>query len=144
MFSDYSISPLGDLSSLVDFFESQTNEYLKYFHPFKLDYETLEDEWNKEENEFWVVEYEYKVIAFFMLRFAKGYTHPSFGFVVGEEFKGKGIGSLCFDYALTYCRVNDLKMVANVEPQNYSSVYILHVKNIENMISYEDGLATYE
>ncbi|RKY92335.1 MAG: hypothetical protein DRQ13_10485 [Ignavibacteriae bacterium] len=61
-----------------------------------------------------------ELVGFYMLRgFDEGFEVPSYGVWISDKFSGLGLSKLTLQHAITFCKVNDLKIIMlKVHPKN--------------------------
>lgn len=117
------IFPLApsDSKELSTVLLSQNDEYSQYFSPFDFTHQSLEEILIKAVNDrYWGIRCGNSLAGFFMLRgIDDGYERPSFGVYIREQFSRRGLGKLALHYALSWCRINNIKSVMlKVHPEN--------------------------
>lgn len=122
-FSDLRIVPLapdqaGELSALL---LADGPAYGGHFTPFPFDADSLASLLSAARRDrYWGIWLGAELVAFFMLRgFDEGYARPSFGVFVGKRHARRGLGALTVNFALAWCRSNDVSTVMlKVHPEN--------------------------
>lgn len=96
-------------------------DYRQHFTPFSFEAKALNERLKAvQKDQYWGINYADKLVCFFMLRgFDEGYKRPSFGVYVAKPFTNKGLGKLAIQYALSWCRLNNITAVMlKVHPHN--------------------------
>lgn len=94
----------ADAGALSTLLLGQRAEYLRHFHPFAFDAETLATELGRRiRDRWWGIWVASRLAGFFMMRgLDAGYARPAFGVFVAEEFAGQGLASRALDRALEW------------------------------------------
>jgi RimJ/RimL family protein N-acetyltransferase len=62
----------------------------------------------------------------------EGFDRPSFGVYIAEEFSRRGLSKLALQYALSWCRLNDVSAVmTKVHPDNTSAQLVYEQAGFE-------------
>jgi RimJ/RimL family protein N-acetyltransferase len=102
-----------DACRLAAMLKVQRAEYMKDFIPFSFDAETILSMLSSAtQDQYWLIEVNDEVAGFIMLRgLDAGFDRPSLGVVIAERFAGKGVATSAVDWALNWCRSNDVREV---------------------------------
>ncbi len=106
---------------------AERSEYGQYFQPFSYEAEALADRLAKAQyDKYWGIWCQDELAGFFMLRgFDKRYERPAFGVYVAEQFANCGLAKLAMQYALSWCRLNQIKaIILKVHPDNKNARHI--------------------
>jgi GNAT superfamily N-acetyltransferase len=117
------IRPLepDDAPDLTTLLAGQPSDYVQHFHPFHFDLEVVSTLLRDRQRDcymgLWVSG---KLVGFFMLRgFDEGYAVPSFGVLVDQAWRGRGLGRLALQVSETMCRVLGAQtLMLKVHPSN--------------------------
>lgn len=100
----------------------QSSSYREHFFPFAEESKAWLERMLSEARQdiYEGVFFEREMIGFFMLRgMDGGFERPSFGVLVDEAFRGKGLGRLCLAAALAECRLRNFPgCMLKVAPEN--------------------------
>ena len=141
MFTDLHIASLKYVAPLEFVLKKQSKEYLRYFFPFKNNY--LNEQFQKP-NLFFGLHVDGCLQGFSMLRFHPEYEKPSFGYMVDEQYKNLGFGTLLFHYTLQFAKLNKISFIAKYETENLISQHILLDKFKSRIVSVNNNIITYE
>jgi RimJ/RimL family protein N-acetyltransferase len=123
------IRPLvsADLAPLSKLLLSQRPEYIGHFHPFAFDEATLFAQFsNATRDRFWTLWKDGTLAGFFMMRgLDAGYSRPSFGVFVAEEFSGHGLARAALRHSLDWAASERISIVMlTVHEENHRAVAI--------------------
>jgi GNAT superfamily N-acetyltransferase len=110
-----------DSKLVADFLQRQPAEYLEHFHPFAFDQVSVAAHIGtaRQDTYFgvWIAD---ELAAIFMLRgLDEGYTVPSYGVVVAEQFRNFGLGRLTLQLCKCVCRLGGIqRLMLKVHPDN--------------------------
>jgi RimJ/RimL family protein N-acetyltransferase len=113
-----------EISSLLT---SSSKQYSSYFIPFSFDEKNIESLLHQAiKDKFYGVFVSGRLVGFFMLRgFDEGYSIPSYGVWIAEEFSNKGLSTLTLQHAISFCKINSIKKVMlKVHPDNLAAKHI--------------------
>jgi len=112
----------GDGAVLAAFLKGQPTEYRRDFHPFPDEgAEALEKLLNeKRKDRFQGVFFGSEMVAYYQLRgWDEGFDRPSFGVIVDQRHRGRGLGAFCLSAALAECRLRGAaSCMLKVAPSN--------------------------
>lgn len=111
----------ADASTLLGLLTADDRDYRQYFIPFLTDIMNLEERLSSvSEDRYWGLWLGGMLIGFFMMRgFDEGFQRPSFGVYIASAYSGKGLLKLALEYAMSWCRLNGIKvMMLKVHPDN--------------------------
>jgi RimJ/RimL family protein N-acetyltransferase len=115
MSDETQIRPLAaaDLAPLSKLLLGQRPEYIAHFHPFAFDETTLSAQFsNATRDRFWTLWSDAALAGFFMMRgLDAGYTRPSFGIFVAEEFSGHGLARAALRHSLEWAASENIPVV---------------------------------
>lgn len=100
---------------------SDRPEYGQYFHPFSFTPGSLNALLSAaQQDQYWGIRCGESLAGFFMLRgWDEGFDRPAFGVYIAEAFSHQGLSKLAFQYALSWCRLNNVEVVMlKVHPEN--------------------------
>ena len=107
-----------DISDLSAFFIKQPEESYQYFKPHAFDEKTLLKLWNNPAFfQFIVKDKDNQIAGYFMIRFFAN-KKAFVGFLVGDEFQGRGIAKQMCCIALKICWANNFQTFATVSQDN--------------------------
>lgn len=99
----------------------QPAEYMRYFTPFAFDRATVGRLLAETVRDVYLgVFCDGELAAFCMLRgWDEGYDVPSYGVIVSERFRGRGLGALTIELSKTVCRLRGARrLMLKVHPDN--------------------------
>lgn len=107
-----------DIAELASFFNNQPEESYRYFKPHAFDKKTLTRLWNNPSFfQFIVKDKKNQIEGYFLIRFfinKKAFV----GFLVGNQFQGRGIAKQMCHIALKICWENHFHTFATVSKEN--------------------------
>jgi len=119
--AQFSSLTAAEVSTLADLLSRQRSDYIEHFHPFQFSPEAIAAQlFAAKADRFWSIRHQGQLAGLFMLRgFDEGFTRPSFGVFVAEEFSGRGLARAALAYAIQWCRGNGIRrMMLKVAPDN--------------------------
>lgn len=114
----------GELSYLL---LNSKKDYSKHFIPFPFDQKSIESVLcNAIKDKFYGVFVSGTLVGFYMLRgFDEGYSIPSYGVWISEQFSNKGLSTLTLQHAISFCKINSIKKIMlKVHPDNLTAKHI--------------------
>lgn len=116
-----------DAAGLSAFLKQQPADYMQHFTPFSFDEADIRAMLLSARSDlyiglFWMEE----MAGFFMLRgWDAGYRIPAYGVVIGQSYRGKGLGRLTLEAAKTICRLRAVDtLMLKVHPANLSAKHL--------------------
>jgi len=117
-----------DASALSELLRKQSSQYRQSFFPFT-------DESEKalflllskcSRDCYWGIWHNTQIVGFFMLRgWDLGLKKPSFGVLIDEKQRRKGLATVALQTAITYCRLENVsELMLKVDPRNESAYKI--------------------
>lgn len=102
-----------DVESLAQLLIAQSAKYLQYFQPFPLTLDSVSAEiCGARKDRYWGIWDEERMVGFFMLRgFDAGFVRPSFGVMVDEKSRGRGLAMTALCHALEWCKKQGVERV---------------------------------
>jgi RimJ/RimL family protein N-acetyltransferase len=100
---------------------SAPKDHTKYFTPFSFEEDSIRKIINEAVNDkYFGIFIDDELVGFYMLRgFDEGYEVPSYGVWISEKFSGLGLSKLTLQHAITFCKVNSIKIIMlKVHPEN--------------------------
>lgn len=118
---------LYDAEVLSTLLSKSSPVYSKHFIPFPFDRKSIESVLSKAiKDKFYGVFVNESLVGFYMLRgFDEGYSIPSYGVWISEEFSNKGLSTLTLQHAISFCKINSIKRIMlKVHPDNSPAKHI--------------------
>ncbi len=118
---------INHAKELANLLQSSDKEYSKYFIPFTFDFETISEILSKAKNDqVYGIYVEQNLAGFYMLRgFDEGYSVPSYGVWICENYSNKGLSTFTLQHAISFCKLNSVKKIMlKVHPDNLSAKHI--------------------
>lgn len=118
---------LSDAEVLSTLLSKSSPVYSKHFIPFPFDLKSIESVLSKAiKDKFYGVFVSGALVGFYMLRgFDEGYSIPSYGVWIAEEFSNKGLSTLTLQHAISFCKINSIKKIMlKVHPDNLVAKHI--------------------
>lgn len=106
---------------------SSSKQYSSYFIPFSFDEKNVESILQRAiKDKFYGIFVSGSIVGFYMLRgFDEGYSIPSYGVWIAEEFSNMGLSTLTLQHAITFCKINSIKKIMlKVHPDNLAAKHI--------------------
>lgn len=106
---------------------SSSKQYSSYFIPFSFDEKSIESLLQRAiKDKFYGLFVNGVLAGFYMLRgFDEGYSIPSYGVWIAEEFSNKGLSTLTLQHAISFCKINSIKKIMlKVHPDNLAAKHI--------------------
>ena len=117
-----------DASVLSELLKKQSSQYRKSFFPFADESEKALFKLllNCSRDCYWGIWHKTQIVGFFMLRgWDLGFDIPSFGVLVDEKQRRKGLATLALLTAISYCRLENVpELMLKVDPVNESAYKI--------------------
>ncbi len=111
---DFRPATKKDITEIIDLLNSLSDEEKKFFHPHPFNKSTLMKIFNSENDYYFVLIVNNKIIGYSMLRFF-GTKIPSFGICLRKDYENQGYGSIMIE-----------KTIKKAKELGYTEV-ILHV-----------------
>ena len=115
----------ADAEAISKLLASAPKDYLRYFHPFNFDCESIRTVLsNARKDQFFGLELcnndSALLAGFYMLRgLDEGYGDPMYGVFIAQQFQGKGLGQSTLAHAEQFCRHSGIpRLLLKVHPQN--------------------------
>lgn len=118
---------INHAKELANLLQSSDKEYSQYFIPFTFDFETISEILSKVKNDqVYGIYVEQNLAGFYMLRgFDEGYSVPSYGVWISENYSNKGLSTFTLQHAISFCKLNSIKKIMlKVHPDNLSAKHI--------------------
>lgn len=118
---------INHAKELANLLQGSDKEYSKYFIPFTFDFETISEILSKAKNDqVYGIYVEQNLAGFYMLRgFDEGYSIPSYGVWISEEYSNLGLSTFTLQHAITFCKLNSIKkLMLKVHPENLAAKHI--------------------
>jgi RimJ/RimL family protein N-acetyltransferase len=102
-----------DAAELARLLAGQKTAYLANFHPFSFEESALRSVIGDARKDwFRAFESTGKIVGFFMLRgFDAGFSRPSYGVFIAEDFSSKGLGKRALRESIEWGRANGVKSI---------------------------------
>lgn len=99
----------------------QSSEYGKFFHPFPFDRKSIKNRLSRTVRDYYWGIFSYDILmGYFMLRgWDEGYEIPSFGVLIDEAYRNRGLATLSLNFAIVVARYRCTKRIMlKVHPKN--------------------------
>ena len=115
---------LSHAKELSELLTTASPDYSRYFTPFDFSLSSIQRIFEKVENDhFYGIMANDRLMGFFMLRgLDHGFTIPTFGVWIAEQYQSLGLSKLAIHYCCSVCRVNKIsKLMLKVYPDNLNA-----------------------
>jgi len=112
---------------LTNLLQNSTQQYSQYFIHFPFDLETISGILSKAiKDQIYGIYVEDNLAGFYMLRgFDEGYSVPSYGVWISENYSNKGLSTFTLQHAISFCKLNSIKKIMlKVHPDNIAAKHI--------------------